>query len=133
MVNILRGTVRPAVCHMPRAPIQTDVAGLHSLGYDFADGAHVATIMGLRTTRLAAFADQEYVYHGVRAEMAGTTTNGNKVISGLPSTTGLAVGMAISGTGVGAASVIASIDSSTQVTGTVNSTASAAVAIVFTK
>ena len=63
--------------------------------------------------------------------MTGTTTNGNKVISGLPSTAGLYIGMAITGTGVGAASVIASIDSETQVTGSVNSTASGTVSISF--
>lgn len=61
----------------------------------------------------------------------GTTTNGNKVISGLPSTANLRIGMAITGTGVGAASVIASIDSATQVTGTVNSTATGTVSITF--
>jgi len=64
--------------------------------------------------------------------LAGTTTNGDKVISGLPSTAGLRVGMAITGTGIGEASVIASIDSATQVTGTVNSTASATVSLTFT-
>jgi hypothetical protein len=64
--------------------------------------------------------------------LTGTTTNGNKVISGLASTAGLRVGMAITGTGVGAASIIATIDSATQVTGTVNSTASASVSCTFT-
>jgi hypothetical protein len=64
--------------------------------------------------------------------LTGTTTNGNKVISGLSSTAGLRVGMAIAGTGVGAASIIATIDSATQVTGTVNSTASASVSVTFT-
>ena len=62
----------------------------------------------------------------------GTTTSGNKVISGLTSTVGLQVGMAIGGNGVGAASVIASIDSATQVTGTVNSTATNTVNVTFT-
>jgi len=63
--------------------------------------------------------------------ITGTTTNGNKVISGLSSTAGLYIGMAITGTGVGAASVIATIDSATQITGSVNSTASGAVSISF--
>ena len=62
----------------------------------------------------------------------GTTTSGNKVISGLTSTAGLIVGMSIGGNGVGAASTIASIDSATQVTGTVNSTATNTVNITFT-
>ena len=62
----------------------------------------------------------------------GTTTSGNKVISGLTATAGLFVGMSIGGNGVGALSVIATIDSSTQVTGTVNSTATNTVNITFT-
>lgn len=64
--------------------------------------------------------------------LTGTTTNGNKIIAGLASTTGLRIGMAISGSGVGAASVIATIDSATQVTGTVNSTSSGTVSVTFT-
>jgi hypothetical protein len=62
----------------------------------------------------------------------GTTTSGNKVISGLSSTAGFVVGMLVTGTGIGAApNTIASIDSGTQVTLTVNSTASASVSITF--
>jgi hypothetical protein len=63
--------------------------------------------------------------------MNGITTNGNKVISGLANTSGLRRGMVITGTGVGTNSVIATIDSATQVTGTVNSTASGTVAVTF--
>jgi hypothetical protein len=66
------------------------------------------------------------------ATQTGTTTNGNKIISGLSDTSKLRKGMAITGIGVGAASVIATIDSATQITGTVNSTASAAVSVTFT-
>jgi hypothetical protein len=62
----------------------------------------------------------------------GTTTSGNKIISGLTNTSGLLVGMSIGGNGVGAASVIATIDSATQVTGSVNSTATNTVNITFT-
>ena len=62
----------------------------------------------------------------------GTTTSGNKIISGLTSTVGLIVGMAIGGNGVGAASLIATIDSATQVTGSVNSTVTNTVNITFT-
>ena len=61
----------------------------------------------------------------------GTTTNGNKIISGLTDTSQLIAGMAITGTNVGAASVIATVDSLTQVTGTVNSTGSATNTITF--
>lgn len=63
--------------------------------------------------------------------LTGATTSGSKVISGLSSTAGLQAGMAITGTGIGAGSVIATIDSTTQVTGTVNSTATGTVSITF--
>jgi len=62
----------------------------------------------------------------------GTTTNGNKIITGLTDTSQLIVGMLATGTGIGAApNAIASIDSTTQVTLSVNSTASATVAVTF--
>jgi hypothetical protein len=64
--------------------------------------------------------------------LTGTTTINLKTITGLSSTLGLRIGMSITGTGVGVASVIASIDSATQVTGTVNSTASASISVTFT-
>lgn len=64
--------------------------------------------------------------------LTGTTTNGSAVITGLSSTASLSVGMAVIGTGIGAApNAIVSIDSATQVTLLVNSTASAAVTITF--
>jgi hypothetical protein len=61
----------------------------------------------------------------------GTMTSGTKVITGLTDTSQLVRGMKISGTSVGAASVIASIDSATQVTGTVNSTGSTTNSVTF--
>jgi hypothetical protein len=72
-----------------------------------------------------------WVGYATGGTRSGTTTSGNKVISGLASTADLRKGMAITGTGVGVNSVIASIDSATQVTGTVNSTASATVNVTF--
>lgn len=63
--------------------------------------------------------------------LTGTTTINSKVITGLSSTAGLLAGMAITGTGIGAGSVIATVDSLTQVTGTVNSTATGAVSLTF--
>jgi len=63
--------------------------------------------------------------------LSGTTVSGAKTITGLVATGALVIGMAITGTGIGAGSVIATIDSPTQVTGTVNSTASATVSVTF--
>jgi hypothetical protein len=62
---------------------------------------------------------------------SGHTTSGNAIISGLTDTSQLAVGMKISGTNVGAASVIVTIDSNTQITGSVNSTGTATNTITF--
>ena len=45
-----------------------------------------------------------------------TTVNGNFPLTAVSSLTGLAVGMGVSGTGIPASSVIASIDSGTQIT-----------------
>jgi hypothetical protein len=61
----------------------------------------------------------------------GTTSNGSKIITGLTDTSQFVVGMKASGTGVGAGAVINTIDSGTQVTLSVNSTAGASVSITF--
>lgn len=53
----------------------------------------------------------------------GNTTSGSAVISGMSSTTGISVGMGVSGTGIQSASVVSSVDSSTQIT--ISKTASA--------
>ncbi len=60
----------------------------------------------------------------------GTTTNGSPVITQID-TTDLYPNMAVTGSGIGAAAVIASVDSSTQVTLSVNSTATATVPLNF--
>ncbi|MCF2522353.1 hypothetical protein [Bradyrhizobium sp. G127] len=59
----------------------------------------------------------------------GTTHNGTKIIDGMADTSRLMIGMKLSGTGVGSGAVIQSIDSPTQITSSVNSTAGAAVTI----
>lgn len=59
---------------------------------------------------------------------ASTSTG---VITGLSSTAGLAVGMKAFGTGIGASAAIASIDSGTQVTLSVNNTTTGSVSIRF--
>jgi hypothetical protein len=64
--------------------------------------------------------------------LAGMTTNGSKVITGLSSTAELTVGMVATGTGIGASNTIASINSSTQVTLTVNSTATSGAPVTVT-
>lgn len=61
----------------------------------------------------------------------GTTTNGSPTITGLIDTSQFVLGMKISGTGIGANAVILSIDSATQITSSVNSTANGTVGITF--
>lgn len=62
---------------------------------------------------------------------SGTLTNGSAVVTGLPKTSDLTVGMVVAGTGVAAGSKIQSIDSASQVTLTANATASGTNALAF--
>ncbi len=68
---------------------------------------------------------------GLTTTRNGTTHNGTAVIDGLATTVDLVVGQEITGTGVGAGAVIASIDSETQVTASVNSSADGTVSVTF--
>jgi hypothetical protein len=61
----------------------------------------------------------------------GTTASASKVITGLASTADLMAGMCVSGTGIGVDSIIDTVDSVSQVTLTVNSTAAATVSLTF--
>lgn len=61
----------------------------------------------------------------------GTTANGFPQITALTSTAGLVVGMAVTGTGIPGSSVIASIDSATQVTLNNNATVDATNSMTF--
>lgn len=61
----------------------------------------------------------------------GDTHNGTAVIDNISSTANLGPGMAVTGVGIGAGAVIATVDSATQVTLKVVSTATATVAITF--
>lgn len=61
----------------------------------------------------------------------GTTTNGQKPITGLTDTSQLVVGMEVTGTGIPAASTIASIDSATQITMNNDATADGTVTVTF--
>lgn len=63
--------------------------------------------------------------------MNGTTTNASAVITGLSSTVGLTPGMPVTGTGIGSGARVKTVDSGTQVTLTVNSTASGTVSLIF--
>jgi hypothetical protein len=62
---------------------------------------------------------------------AASTTNANAIITGLSSTTTLKVGMRVGGTNVGTNAYIISIDSATQITVSVNSTATGATTLTI--
>ncbi len=63
--------------------------------------------------------------------LTGTTTNGSATVGFLSSTTGLAIGMSVSGTGIPGATTILTVDSSTQITLSANATASGSVTLTF--
>jgi hypothetical protein len=69
---------------------------------------------------------------GVSVTQTGTLTSAAATVTGLASTTGLAVGMAVSGTGVPAGATIATITSLTALTLSANSTVTGAQALTFT-
>lgn len=109
-------TAQTTIYACPAAGGATEEAQISLLGTDDAtwethDTAQMS--IGLTTTR------------------NGTTTNGAATITGLATTVDLVVGQEITGTGIGAGAVIASIDSATQVTASANSTADGTVAVTF--
>jgi len=79
-------------------------------GWLFANGAAVS-----RATYANLFAT-------ICISQVGARTGGNGIISGLASTANLAPGMPVGGTGIGAAAVVSSIDSGSQIHVSVNST-----------
>lgn len=72
-----------------------------------------------------------HCFNATQSGVTVTNTSGQATLTGLASTAGLAVGMAVTGTGVAAGSIIRSIDSASQVTMSANST-SAVTSVTFT-
>ena len=68
---------------------------------------------------------------GTSLTLTGTLANAANTVTALPSTAGLAVGMQVSGTNVGANATIATITSATALTLSVNSTATGAQSLTF--
>ena len=113
---------------------KTAAANDTSMNLAMIDGTSIGITTAGSSANTTAGDTSTYCIYDTASDtnQTGTTTSGNKVISGLTSTAGLIVGMTIGGNGVGAASTIATIDSATQVTGTVNSTVTNTVNITFT-
>lgn len=63
--------------------------------------------------------------------LTGATTNGSAVVTGLASTTYVAVGMAVVGTGVSGGTTVSTINSTSQVTLSANATASGTPSLTF--
>jgi hypothetical protein len=68
----------------------------------------------------------------VALTFTGTTTNGSAIVTSVSSTSGLYIGQLLTGTGIASGSRIQSIDSSSQITMTINATASGSVTITRT-
>lgn len=101
--------------------------------YGVGDGSTTFNLPDLRGREISGKDDMG----GAAASRTTVTLTGTKastssgVITGLSSTAGLSIGMQAFGTGIGAAAVISSIDSGTQVTLSVNSTSTGSVSIRF--
>lgn len=67
----------------------------------------------------------------VSVTVTGSTTSGSAVVTGLPRTINLHVGMNVSGTGIPASTTVLSIDSATQVTLSANATATGTPSLTF--
>lgn len=63
--------------------------------------------------------------------LSGTTNTSNGQITGLSAVTGIVVGMPVTGTGVAAGAVVASVDSATQVTASKTGTSAATNTLTF--
>ena len=116
---------------IPRAPF--DLIGTAPNAGSVTGINQMVTRASVKTTLVTAGTAVYNWSGGSNQTLNGTTSTGTKVITGLSSTANLVIGMLATGTGIGAApNIIASIDSATQVTLSVNSTGSATVAITFT-
>lgn len=86
-----------------------------------------ADALPLPTRVLAALA----IINSTSVARNGTTTINQATVTGLAKTSDLTVGMVVGGTGIGTGAAIKSIDSASQVTLSVNSTASGTVSVGF--
>ena len=77
--------------------------------------------------------DKEYRFTTQYTTLTGTTVDGSAVITGLSSTSGLDTTYMVTGTGINTDVYIQSVDSSTQVTLTQESTASGSASLTFGK
>ena len=65
-----------------------------------------------------------HCFYATQASVAVTNTSGQATLTGMASTAGIAVGMAVTGTGAPAGAIVKSVDSATQVTMSAVSTSS---------
>jgi hypothetical protein len=75
----------------------------------------------------------EYRFTTSYSSLAGTTTNGSAIVTGISSTSGLDSNYAVSGTGLNQDTYISTVDSSTQVTLTQAASASGTATLLFSK
>lgn len=101
--------------------------------YGIGDGSTTFNVPDLRGRVAAGKDDMGGSAAGVITKtLTGTrASTGNGIISALSSTAGLSIGMKVTGTGIGTNAVISTIDSATQVTLSVNNTATGTAAVTF--
>jgi hypothetical protein len=110
------------------APISPAISNVATIYYTPYNGSIIPLYF---SSAWAPYSFTEKTLKLTDSAQTGTMTSGTKVITGLTDTSQLVRGMLITGTSVGVGSVIASVDSATQVTGTVNSTGSTTNSVTF--
>lgn len=98
----------------------------------FSTSGYVTSKVGAKITRTAVSGViDDFRFLDVVQTQNGTTVNTSPVITGLPRTNFLLVGMYVIGTGIPANTKILSVDSNSQITLDANATANATVSLQF--
>ena len=137
IVQVQQALAAPVICNTTSgSAVITNIlpdtsgllAGMHIIGSGIPDNATILTVDSLTqmTLSAAATATDSLVSLSVPTlTVTATTTSGSPLLTSIsPNTTGIHVGMFVTGTGINANSSVVSIDSSTQVTLSDNATAS---------
>ncbi len=136
--NYVRAAVAPLLANVFTCNVR--LTGTTSVPVTTADVTSMLTVyatpyLGNQMALYNGVEWKSYAFSEISIPLAssqtGTTHSGTKIIDGLTDTSKLCRGLAVTGTNVGAAAVISSIDSATQVTVSVNSTGNGTNTITF--
>jgi hypothetical protein len=129
-------TVGRALLTAADVPTQQTLLGIPALGFQSGNIKETAGILlesgwywcdGSNKNRVT----DAPLFNAITIQQSGVTTNGSAVVTGLSDTSNMSPGMPMSGIGVQAATVVQSVDSSTQVTMSLTATVSATTPLVF--